>query len=53
MIKDDLEQLAAIVKDTNIFIVSDEVYEHIIFDGHNHQEYPKQWRIRIKLQICP
>ncbi len=28
MSKDDLEQLAAIVKDTNIFIVSDEVYEH-------------------------
>ncbi len=33
---DDLEQLAMLVKDTNICIVSDEVYEHIIFDGRQH-----------------
>jgi len=32
----DLDALAAIVKDTNIFIISDEVYEHIIFDGKKH-----------------
>lgn len=33
---DDLEQLARLVKDTHICIVSDEVYEHIIFDGRQH-----------------
>ncbi|HLY71642.1 MAG TPA: methionine aminotransferase [Puia sp.] len=34
---DDIEQLRAIVKDTNIFILSDEVYEHLIFDHILHQ----------------
>jgi methionine aminotransferase len=33
----DLEQLDAITRDTNIIILSDEVYEHIIFDGEIHQ----------------
>ncbi|MES1215156.1 MAG: methionine aminotransferase [Bacteroidota bacterium] len=35
--EDDIQQLRAIVKDTNIFIISDEVYEHLIFDGLPHQ----------------
>ena len=34
---DDLEALAAIVRDTDIFVLSDEVYEHIVFDGQQHQ----------------
>jgi methionine aminotransferase len=34
---DDLEQLAEIVRDTDILILSDEVYEHISFDGLPHQ----------------
>jgi methionine aminotransferase len=33
----DMEQLLLIVKDTNIFILSDEVYEHLIFDNIAHQ----------------
>lgn len=33
----DIEQLRELVRDTNIFIISDEVYEHIIFDGVPHQ----------------
>jgi len=33
---EDITQLRALVKDTNIFIVSDEVYEHIIFDDLPH-----------------
>ncbi len=35
--KDDIEELRALVKDTNILILSDEVYEHLIFDGIAHQ----------------
>ena len=35
--KDDIEQLQKIVADTNIFILSDEVYEHLIFDGLQHE----------------
>lgn len=33
----DIEQLQSIVKDTGIFILSDEVYEHLIFDGLKHE----------------
>jgi methionine aminotransferase len=32
----DLEQLAALVRGTDIVILSDEVYEHIVFDGAAH-----------------
>lgn len=35
--EDDMEQLRALVKDTNILILSDEVYEHLIFDSIPHQ----------------
>ena len=34
---DDLEQLASAVRDTPVAIISDEVYEHIIFDGLRHE----------------
>jgi methionine aminotransferase len=40
----DMQQLERITKDNEIVILSDEVYEHIIFDGHEHQSaarYPK------------
>jgi len=33
----DLQELQKLVKDTDIMIISDEVYEHIIFDNHTHQ----------------
>ncbi|PHR95484.1 MAG: methionine aminotransferase [Leeuwenhoekiella sp.] len=33
----DLKQLEAIVRDANILILSDEVYEHMVFDGRIHQ----------------
>ena len=34
---DDIKELRAIVKDSKIIIVSDEVYEHLIFDNIPHQ----------------
>lgn len=34
---DDLEALAELVRDTDILLLSDEVYEHIAFDGAPHQ----------------
>lgn len=33
----DMEQLEKLTKDTDIMILSDEVYEHIIFDGNRHE----------------
>ena len=41
--KHDIEQLTALVHNTDILIVSDEVYEHVIFDGARHEsllQYP-------------
>ena len=34
---DDIASLKKIVEHTGIFILSDEVYEHIVFDGKNHE----------------
>ena len=33
---EDLDQLAEIVRNTSIYLMSDEVYEHIVFDGNKH-----------------
>ena len=35
--EDDIQQLRKITAGTNIFIISDEVYEHLIFDNIPHQ----------------
>jgi methionine aminotransferase len=32
----DLDRLADVVRDTNCLLLSDEVYEHIVFDGEPH-----------------
>jgi len=44
MTASDLTKLEQLTKNTDIIIVSDEVYEHIIFDGYEHQSvarFPK------------
>jgi methionine aminotransferase len=33
----DLDTLAALIRDSEILVLSDEVYEHIVFDGAAHQ----------------
>ena len=35
--KEDMNSLAEITRDTDIVVLSDEVYQHIIFDGQEHQ----------------
>jgi methionine aminotransferase len=35
--RSDIQALQSLVHDTGIYVVSDEVYEHIIFDGVEHQ----------------
>ena len=32
----ELEQLAELIRDRDIYLVSDEVYEHLVFDGVSH-----------------
>ncbi len=42
--KNDIEELKQITEGTNIFIISDEVYEHLIFDDLKHESilrYPE------------
>lgn len=34
---DDMTQLASFLRDTNVLLLSDEVYEHLIFDDEQHQ----------------
>jgi methionine aminotransferase len=33
----DLETLAQLVRNSSVFLLSDEVYEHIVYDGRQHQ----------------
>ena len=37
MTESDMQQLAELVRNTDILLLSDEVYEHIVFDGAQHQ----------------
>lgn len=42
--REDIVSLIRVIEDTDIFILSDEVYEHIVFDGLPHQSmarYPE------------
>ncbi len=34
---EDLRLLESLLRNTNIAVISDEVYEHIVFDGYQHQ----------------
>lgn len=43
----DLQALQDLTDDTDILILSDEVYEHLIYDGNQHQSilrFPKLWQ---------
>jgi methionine aminotransferase len=42
--KEDLQQLSTLTRDSDIIVLSDEVYEHLIYDGNVHQSvclYPE------------
>lgn len=43
---DDLGRLADIVRNTKAFLISDEVYEHIVFDGEEHQSLLRHDELR-------
>ncbi|MFT6827590.1 MAG: methionine aminotransferase [Roseivirga sp.] len=42
----DLDALEAITKGTDILVLSDEVYEHIVFDGAEHESVLKRAELR-------
>ena len=49
---EDLMKLADIVRDTNIFLIGDEVYEHIIFDGREHWSLLRNSVLQERSFIC-
>jgi len=48
----DLDQLKQVVKDTGIFILSDEVYEHLIFDGIQHESILRHPELLERSFVC-
>jgi methionine aminotransferase len=50
--EDDMRQLQSIVKGTNIFILSDEVYEHLIFDNIPHQSILRYPELLERSLVC-
>jgi methionine aminotransferase len=49
---EDLQSLKQIVDGTGIFIVSDEVYEHLIFDGKQHQSILRDPALFSRSFVC-
>jgi methionine aminotransferase len=44
---DDIQQLETLTKDSNIIVLSDEVYEHLSYDGNTHEsvlKYPNLYQ---------
>lgn len=52
MTREDMFQLQEILKDTNIIVLSDEVYEHIIFDGEEHESVSRYPDLAIRSIVC-
>lgn len=48
----DIQALHELVKDTNIVIISDEVYEHLIFDGKPHESILKYPELLQRSFVC-
>jgi methionine aminotransferase len=42
----DLDALAALVRGTGIVVLSDEVYEHVVFDGRRHESCARHPELR-------
>lgn len=48
----DIDALREVVKDTNMYIISDEVYEHLIFDGVPHQSILRYPDLLARSFVC-
>lgn len=42
----DLEALASLIRDRDIYVLSDEVYEHMVFDGARHESVLRHAELR-------
>ena len=50
--KNDLLQLQSIISNTNIIVVSDEVYEHLVYDGLQHESVLKYPELMKRSFVC-
>jgi methionine transaminase len=50
--KEDMLELQKSLKDTDILVVSDEVYEHIVFDGNEHQSASRFADLASRSFVC-
>lgn len=50
--EEDMQQLEKIVEGTGIYIISDEVYEHLIFDGKTHESVLRYPALRPRSFAC-
>lgn len=50
--EDDMKSLESILRDTNIILLSDEVYEHLIYDGRKHQSASKFPELASRAIVC-
>ncbi|MEJ2584569.1 MAG: methionine aminotransferase [Robiginitalea sp.] len=48
----DLKKLEAILRPTNTLVLSDEVYEHLVFDGNSHESVCKYPGLKERSFIC-
>ena len=48
----DMLQLAEVLKNTNIIVLSDEVYEHIVFDKQSHESAAKYPDLANRSLVC-
>ncbi len=49
---DDMIELSGIVKDSQLLIISDEVYEHLIFEGKTHESILKYPELFARSFVC-
>jgi len=50
--KHDIEELRTVVRDTGIFILSDEVYEHLVFGGRQHESILRYPDLLARSFVC-
>lgn len=50
--EEDLLTLQSLLRDTDIFLVSDEVYEHLVFDGKEHHSVLKYPELFARSFVC-
>ena len=46
--RDDFDRLAALIRDHDILVLSDEVYEHMVYDGEKHESILAHAELREK-----